>query len=226
VSPRPGIDVRCYVQRMKNKLSDVLELSLSERRLLNHAFYQRWEAGELSFDELRHYAEQYRYFEEMLPLFLGELADVLLDGLSRDLVLKNLVDEVSAPSHLELFEDFAAFYEASDAPISLAMRRLVAAYFEVLAESPVAALAGLWAYESQGAEIADSKAEGLAQHYGANHVALAFWAAHGSVEGDHAKWTLESLEILDPDLAVVHNATRVIADAWWQFLDERELLAQ
>jgi pyrroloquinoline-quinone synthase len=211
---------------MTNQLADSLEASITDRMLLNHPFYRRWEAGELSFEELRHYAEQYRYFEEMLPQFLRQLAEELPDGVARDSVLKNLSDEVATPSHLELFQSFAAFYRAVDSPISLAMQRLVDAYLEVLVDSPTAALAGLWAYESQGAGIADSKAEGLARHYDANRDALAFWLVHGSIEADHAKWTLEALELLDPDEDVVYHATRLIADAWWEFLDERELAAQ
>jgi pyrroloquinoline-quinone synthase len=210
---------------MTNHLANTLEAAICDRQLLSHPFYQRWEAGELSFEELRHYAEQYRYFEEMLPQFLRQLAEELPDGVARESVLRNLADEVAAPSHLELFERFAAFYDASDEPISFAMQRLVDAYFEVLTENPAAALAGLWAYESQGAGIADSKAEGLAQHYGANRDALAFWLAHGSIEGDHAKWTLEALAAMEPDVDDVESAARLVANAWWSFLDERESLS-
>ncbi len=210
---------------MTNFLDTVLVSSISDRLLLNHPFYRRWEAGALSSDELRLYAEQYRFFEEMLPRFLERLAAELPDGVARESVLKNLADEVAAPSHLELFERFAEFYQASVTPISPAMQRLVDAYSDVLAQGPTAALAGLWAYESQGAGIADSKAEGLAAHYGASADSLAFWWAHGTIEADHAKWTLEALELLDPDNAVAREAARLIGDAWWEFLDERELVA-
>jgi pyrroloquinoline-quinone synthase len=210
---------------MTKELAHALEAAISDRGLLSHPFYQRWEAGELSVEELRHYAEQYRYFEEMLPQFLRQLSEALPEGVARDSVLNNLADEVATPSHLELFEQFADFYNAGDAPISLAMLRLVNAYSEVLTQSPAAALAGLWAYESQGASIADSKAEGLAQHYGADRSALDFWLAHGSIEEDHAKWTFEALELLEPEENVVNQAARLIADAWWAFLDERELVA-
>ena len=40
---------------------------LSDRQLMDHPFYRRWEAGELSRDELTSYAEQYRHFEAMMP---------------------------------------------------------------------------------------------------------------------------------------------------------------
>lgn len=209
---------------MTNSLDAVLESSISDCKLLSHPFYRRWEAGGLSIEELRCYAEQYRYFEEMLPPFLEQLAEALPEGLARDSVLKNLADEVATPSHLELFEQFAEFYMATLEPISPAMKRLVDAYREVLNQDPSAALAGLWAYESQGASIADSKAEGLHTHYGASHDALTFWLAHGTVEEDHAKWTLEALALLEPDEEIARQASRRIGEAWWEFLDERELI--
>jgi pyrroloquinoline-quinone synthase len=210
---------------MTNFLETVLQSSISDRQLLSHPFYQRWEAGGLSLEELRLYAEQYRYFEAMLPTFLQALAAELPEGPARESVLKNLADEVAAPSHLELFERFAAHYRATDAAISPAMERLVNAYSTVLNRDPSAALAGLWAYESQGAKIADSKAEGLAAHYGASEQSLEFWLKHGTIEEDHAKWTLEALDMLAPEEEVVREATRLIGEAWWEFLDERELAA-
>jgi pyrroloquinoline-quinone synthase len=210
---------------MTNYLAESLESSLRDRKLLSHPFYRRWEAGELSSDELRLYAEQYRFFERMLPRFLERLARELPEGFARDSVLSNLADEVATPTHLELFERFARYLNATDAPISPAMQRLVGAYSDVLAEGPAVALAGLWAYESQGAAVADSKGEGLARHYGAGVDATAFWTVHGSLEGDHAKWTFEALESLEPDVDEVGPAARRIADAWWSFLDERESLA-
>ena len=214
-----------YLRRMTTYLGSALESSIRDRKLLSHPFYRRWEAGGLSIEELRLYAEQYRYFEEMLPQFLQQLADQLPEGFARESVQKNLADEISSPSHLELFERFADFYRASPAPISPAMKRLVDAYYDVLTQSPATALAGLWAYESQGASISDSKAEGLSNHYAASDEALAFWLAHGTIEGDHARWTLEALEELQPDEETVRDATRRIGEAWWEFLDERELIA-
>ena len=210
---------------MTFSLNTVLESALDDLKLLSHPFYQRWEAGEISLGELRLYAGQYRYFEEMLPRFLQQLADQLPEGFARESVLKNLADEISSPSHLELFERFADHYHASPAPISPAMKRLVDVYADVLTRGPASALAGLWAYESQGASIADSKAEGLSNHYAASDEALAFWLAHGTIEGDHARWTLEALAELQPDEETVRDATRRIGEAWWEFLDERELIA-
>jgi len=208
---------------MDTQLSDALAHSLSDRQLLNHAFYRRWEAGELSREELRSYAEQYRYFETMLPMFLETLSQELPEGTARDAVIDNLRDETAPPSHLELFEMFATFYGARAVTISPAMANLLEAYEVVLNRGAAAALAGLWAYESQGAVIAKSKAEGLRTHYGVENDAATFWDAHWLVEGDHAAWTLEALSSLHPDSDESAASALLIGEAWWSFLDEREL---
>jgi pyrroloquinoline-quinone synthase len=197
--------------------------ALNDRQLLDHPFYQRWEMGTLTRDELTHYAEQYRHFETMMPGFLVRLRDDLEPGEARDLVDANLKDEVTPPSHLELFEQFAASFDASNVPPSPAMGALLDAYNDVAGQGPVSALAGLLAYESQGAAVAHSKGLGLAKHYNAPAEALVFWDEHGSIEGDHAEWTFDALASLDPDIDEVRTAARRVGDAWWAFLDEREL---
>lgn len=202
-----------------------LDATLKDHRLLSHPFYRRWEAGDVSRDELGRYAEQYRFFEAMFPEFLEALASQLPDGPARRVVLDNLNDEISAPSHLELFDQFGSFFDADDAPISPAMSNLVESYNTVLELGAQTALAGLWAYETQGAEIAQSKADGLLAHYGATDTATEFWTVHGLVEGDHASGTLEALASLDVDLGEAQLGAQIIGDAWWSFLDERESLA-
>jgi len=209
---------------MTTQLEDILAGVLENRQLLDHPFYQRWEAGVIRRDELAHYAEQYRYFEVMFPTFLRSLCAQLPKGPIRNLVEANLADEVSPPSHVDLFEQFARAYGAREVPISPAMSRLVESYFALLQRGPASSLAGLWAYESQGGAVAVSKADGLIRHYEAPSEAVAFWAAHGLIEGDHAKWTLEALTFLGPDIVEVEFGASLIGEAWWNFLDERELL--
>ena len=197
--------------------------------LLEHPFYRRWEAGELSRDELTQYAQQYRHFEAMLPTFLTSLVNRLDQGGVRDLLRANLRDEVGPPSHLALFDDFASHYDAAPTSASPAMGALLDAYDTVLAQSNVAAVAGLLAYEVQGADIARTKGDGLRDHYNATPSAQEFWNVHAAAEVDHAQWTIDALELLrvtTPETDdVVEFAATSVAAAWWSFLDERELLA-
>ena len=208
---------------MTTEITNIVDDALVGRRLLEHPFYRRWEEGLLGHGELRDYADQYRYFEASLPTTLTDIEASLPDGPARDAVEANRADEVAVPSHLDLFEQFAAHYGAEGAPASPAMSQLLGAYRECVARSSTAALAGLLAYEIQGAEIATSKAVGLVEHYGASRPATEFWRLHGEVEGDHAQWLIDAMEIDDVDEAIY--GSRLVADAWWAFLDEREAVA-
>jgi pyrroloquinoline-quinone synthase len=192
-------------------------------RLLEHPFYRRWEAGELRFGELEAYAAQYRHFEAALPRFLEGIASSLPEGTALAAVAANLADELGDPvPHLELFDHFAEALGATPAEPTPATADLLAAYDTALAQGPVPALAGLVAYERQAPEVAASKAQGLRAHYGLDGDAVAFWDHHATVDVAHARWTLEALAGLDADTAVVAEASRAVAEAWWSFLDERE----
>jgi len=89
-------------------------------------------------------------------------------------------------------------------------------------EGPVAALSALAAYETQASAIAASKAEGLRRWYGIEDAGVAFWDVHASMDVDHGDWALDALAHLGADPAVVANAAKRGADAWWALLDERE----
>jgi pyrroloquinoline quinone (PQQ) biosynthesis protein C len=210
---------------MQTKVGSTVHAALEGRRLLTHPFYRRWENGGLAPDELARYAEQYRFFESYLPEFLTQLAARLDDGPTRDAVLSNLNDEVAEPSHLSLFDLFAQAYGARDAAISPAMEALLLSYQTALVEGDAVAVAGLLAYEVQGAAIAESKRDGLVRHYGGTSPAIDFWTVHGSMEENHANWTMEGLEALSPSNEAVVRGTKLVAGAWWDFLSEREALA-
>jgi len=57
----------------------VVAANLEGRWLLDHPFYRRWEAGQLSEAELASYAGQYRHVERALPGVLADIAPTVLD---------------------------------------------------------------------------------------------------------------------------------------------------
>jgi pyrroloquinoline-quinone synthase len=208
-------------------IHDALHDALQGRYLLTHDFYQRWEAGELGEGELAAYAEQYRVIERELPVTLKAIASELPEGPARRLVEANLADELGHPApHVELFEAFAGAAGArSGVAASPATAALVAAVRAAVSADPVAALAMVAAYEVQAADIAASKADGLRRHYGFGTEGTRFWDVHVTQEADHAGWSIEALEALGADPDVVRAAAKTAADAWWEFLSEREALA-
>jgi pyrroloquinoline quinone (PQQ) biosynthesis protein C len=208
-------------------IREALAEALTGRQLLTHPFYRRWEAGSLAEGELAAYAEQYRHIERALPITLDAIAAALPDGPARALVEANLADERGVPAaHIELFESFAqAAGATSDVAPSVATTALLSAMRSAAASDPVAALAMVAAYEVQAADIAASQADGLRRHYGLDADGTKFWDVHTVQEAAHAGWSIEALRALEADPVLVRAAAHVAAEAWWDFLSEREELA-
>jgi pyrroloquinoline-quinone synthase len=208
-------------------IQEVLVDALTGRQLLTHPFYRRWEAGTLADGELAAYAEQYRHLEGELPLTLAAIADQLPAGRARTLVEANLADELGEPApHAVMFESFARATGArADVAPTEATAALLSAIRSAARRDPVAALSMVAAYEVQAADIAASKSDGLRRHYGLDAEGTRFWDVHTTQEVAHAGWSTEALAVVDADAAVVHESARVAAEAWWDFLTEREELA-
>jgi pyrroloquinoline-quinone synthase len=191
------------------------------RRLLDHPFYRRWERGELEAAELAAYAAQYRHLEAAQPELLRGVVDRMDGGPGRDAVLRTLADEVGPPTHLELFDGFAAAVSAAPAPPTPATVALLEVQRRQVAVSAATGLAALLAYELQVPEVAASKAEGLRAHHGMGTGGTRFWDLHAGLDVEHAAWSLDALASLDGDPARVVDSAREAADGWWAFLDER-----
>jgi len=218
-------DTRAHDQQARLKAA--VATSLEGRTLLTHPFYLRWEAGELGNQELAEYAVHYRAFEAVLPTVLSAVVDRLMaeaEFEAAEMVARNLADELGRPEpHLAMFDTFAAALPAAEAAVpGRAAEALVATYRELAEQSPVAAIAGLAAYETQAASIAASKGDGLRRWYGVDAVGTKFWDVHATMDADHADWAVEALALLGADESEVADASRRAADAWWSLLDERE----
>jgi pyrroloquinoline-quinone synthase len=206
------------------QLDEILQTQLDGRRLLDHPFYRRWSRGEVTVEELRAYAAQYRHFEAALPTHLAIVADGAADPALREQALRNLDDEAgSAPTHLQLFDRFATALGATEpvAP-SPAMASLLSVYQRAGASSAAEGFAAVLAYEAQSPAVSASKAAGLREHGILDGEALDFWDLHATLDNDHAAWALEALAQSGVSAGVLGTTMRATADAWWLFLDERE----
>ncbi|HEX4865430.1 MAG TPA: iron-containing redox enzyme family protein, partial [Acidimicrobiales bacterium] len=206
-----------------DQLQTELTTALSDRRLLDHPFYRRWEAGTLQPGELGAYAAQYQHFEAALPGLLRTLLGELEPGSAADLVRRNLADEESNPDpHVAVFAGFAEAVGSRSTLPTRATSELLSTYRTLIESSPAAGLAAVVAYEMQAPEIAASKASGLRRHYGIDDLGTRFWDLHATMDEDHARWGIEALVALGVPESVVIGAARTAADAWWTFLDDRE----
>jgi pyrroloquinoline-quinone synthase len=215
---------------MTSSLTDTVARALDGRALLTHPFYRRWEAGTLQAGELGEYSVNYRPFEAALPAVLTAVVTQLHErgqAGAASLVEENLADELGRPQpHLAMFDRFAESVggDPAGAP-GPAADALVGTYFDLVAEGPEGALAGLAAYETQASAIASSKADGLRRWYGTGADGTRFWDVHARMDADHGEWAVEALDLMGADATAVGDAARRAADAWWALLDERQAAA-
>ena len=172
-----------------------LETRLECHDLLKHPYYQAWSKGQLSREDLREYASEYWHHVSAFPAYLSALHSRLPDGKLRRLVLENLADEEGLDEgtpHSDLWMDFARGMGAEEAGvrgrnIAPETRALLEEFRAAMRESPAAALAALYAYESRVPAIAKTKAEGLAHHYGADACTRRYFMVHMTADVHHAR---------------------------------------
>lgn len=193
--------------------------ALRERwNVLEHPFYQRWSAGELSRDELAFYAGEYRHAVVALADAIG--------GAARDAepAIKAQLEEHAAEetAHVDLWDDFA---RALDADLDRAPRAetagCVAAW--TAGEDTLEGLVAAYTVESGQPEIAKTKLEGLVERYAfvEEGPATEYFALHSDRDHEHAAQSRalieERLEGADQDrlLAVAEGVLR----GNWELLD-------
>ncbi len=204
-----------------------IDAAIAERHLLQHPFYQDWQAGKLSREALQLYAAQYYRHVEAFPKHLRVLA-ARTEGPLQGLIQENLAEEENpAGPHPRLWRDFAAALGVGEDDITCCptlpgTQAVVEKFREICGDRPVAeAVAALYAYESQVPEIAATKIDGLGKFYGIDKSeALAYFAVHEETDKVHrAAWRawLEVHAQGDED-EIVGTAQEAL-DALWGALD-------
>jgi pyrroloquinoline-quinone synthase len=201
-----------------------LDAAIAQKHLLNHPFYQAWQAGKLSREALQLYAAQYYRHVEAFPKHLRVLA-ARTEGPLRDTVVENLAEEEnpSAP-HPKLWRDFAAAVGVGEDDITCCpalpgTQAVVATFREICGDRPVAeAVAALYAYEAQVPEIASSKIDGLRKFYGIEKpAALAYFVIHEEADKAHREawraWLNEHAAPTSND-EVVATANEALTALW------------
>lgn len=209
------------------QLLEKLDAAIAEKSLLKHPFYQDWQMGKLSREDLQLYAAQYYRHVEAFPKHLRVLA-ARSEGSLRDIILENLAEEEN-PSrpHPKLWRDFAASLgvneeDITSCPALPGTQTVVETFREIVGDRPVAeAVAALYAYEAQVPEVATSKIDGLQKFYGVNSPkALAYFAVHEEADKAHrAAWRgwLEEHALGDDEEILA--TTKQALDALWGALD-------
>lgn len=203
-----------------------LDQARAQTNVLEHPFYQRWSAGELSADELALYAGEYR--QAVLALAEASRGAAEQAGPAhRDGLLRHAEEETA---HVSLWDAFAAGCGTpADSPSARALPETESCVQAWTAgEDLLERLAVLYAIEAGQPEISATKLAGLREHYGyiQEGPATEYFSVHQVRDVAHAQAAGELIVEL---MAAVEDqdaqAERMLARAQaalrgnWQLLD-------
>jgi pyrroloquinoline-quinone synthase len=176
-----------------------LDETRSEINVLEHPFYQRWSAGELSAEELAIYAAEYR--QAVVALARASELAAAKAGTAHAAELREHAEEETA--HVELWEQFARAAGAASAASTGAQagtEECVTAW--TAGEDLLEHLAVLYAIEAGQPEISRTKIEGLTAHYGytAEGSAAEYFRLHELRDQEHAHDAAELIAELMADV--------------------------
>jgi pyrroloquinoline-quinone synthase len=190
--------------------------------VLQHSFYQRWSAGELSLDELATYAGEYRHAVVALAAAASgasaaartsapELAPVLAEHASEE------------AEHVALWDDFARAVGARPGGEPRAESAACARAWAGDGDRPLLdSLVVLYAIESGQPAIADVKRQGLRDNYAiTDPVATAYFDVHVERDVEHAAAGRELIaaRLGDADQRALLTQAEAALRANWLLLD-------
>ena len=187
------------------ELIDRIDEARQRWDVLKHPFYVRWERGELTREELAHYAGEYRH----AVVALARAAEAAGDA-------QHAREEAD---HIGLWDDFAG---ALDAPLDREPAAETRGCSDAWARNDrLEALAVLYAIESAQPAIAETKLRGLVEHYGfAEGPATEYFALHAKRDIEHAAEAHGALVEASPrDEDSLVAAAEAALRANWELLD-------
>lgn len=187
---------------------EILDSIIDEHRLLKHPFYQAWNMGTLTEENIGLYATQY-----------GEFIDLVAKGweAAGD---PNVAEEER--EHSRLWTDFADGLGVGAVRPALTrlpeIESLVSTSNRLFAVK-ASALGALYAFEQQQPGTAESKLVGLRKHYSVPAQAEVYFDIHQS-DFEEPRWLAEQMDGLsEADFASAKAACEEMSVALWRGLD-------
>jgi pyrroloquinoline-quinone synthase len=206
--------------------SKKLNQKLDKYHLLNHPFYKSWNEGKLTREIIKDYAEQYYQHVKAFPRYISATHSLCEDIEKRKILLENLNDEENRDAdHPKLWKNFALAIGADAKKIEEVKadqftQDMIDNFFKNGRSSYAEGLASLYTYERQIPEIAETKIQGLKNHYGVNSKeGLEFFVAHKEADVYHREECEKLLDSLsNEEQSKAEIAALSTAKYLWNFL--------
>jgi pyrroloquinoline-quinone synthase len=173
-----------------------LEETRHRINVLEHPFYERWSAGELSAEELGRYAGEYRHAVSALARS-SELAAAKAGSEHTDGLRRHAEEELAHVALWEQFADAAGARSPGEHCDALPETRACVEAW-VAGEGLLEHLAVLYVIEGTQPEVSRTKLDGLTAHYGYSEEGPAseYFRVHELLDVEHAHRAGELIEEL------------------------------
>jgi pyrroloquinoline-quinone synthase len=189
------------------QLIERIDAARERWNVLEHPFYKRWSCGELTRDDLAHYAGQYRH------------AVVALADTARKTGHEEHAREEA--EHVWLWDEFvAAFGSGTDREPSPETAECVDAW--TAPQNRNEALAVMYAIEAGQPAVSQTKLDGLAEHYDVapDEPGAEYFALHSERDHEHAAESRRELEVVrDADEDRLVEVAEAALRGNWTLLD-------
>jgi pyrroloquinoline-quinone synthase len=202
---------------VSNDVWQRIEQARDRWNVLEHPFYQRWSAGELTREELAEYSGQYRHATAAIAALSASVVETAPEG-ERAGLRRHAAEE---EAHIGLWDGFVEAVGGDvDASPNTETRECVDGW--TAEDGWLAQLARLYAIESGQPAISKTKREGLAAHYGVGDgPGNEYFRLHEKADVEHAAEGRSLIEAhladTDPDALVA--AAEAAFKANWRLLD-------
>jgi len=208
---------------------DELEKRRANWNVLEHPFYQRWSAGELSKEELALYAGEYHHAVVALAEASESTAQLAETPMLKEQLSHHAAEE---RSHVALWEQFteAVGGVTAQTPTEKTKACMDAWSGSGQNRSMLESLVAMYAVESGQPEISKTKSKGLKEFYGFSAgPATEYFDLHAELDVEHAAAERKLIEERLDEKTDHGTLLKEAEKAWranWQLLDGVEELIQ
>jgi pyrroloquinoline-quinone synthase len=194
-------------------LMDQINSEIEKSSLLKHKFYQMWQEGKLTLDQLAGYSKEYYQLVKTVPNLVENTLINNENEKYTNLIKSNLAEE---RDHIEPWIRFASSLniraeELNEYDGDTSTRRAIDRLLTVSKSSFEEGVASLYAFEKELPKISETKSKGLKEFYNKNDDdSHRYFAIHKEVDIYHAKvWENILNECSEDQHQTILNAVKI-----------------